>query len=244
METITRAFLSLPFTLQSYQITEGWMYSEHETSIHGFKNHHAIDFSLPRNSHVLAAADGIAISSYLYFLVKKEGRVVDYQGKPVGFGLGRFIQIYHPQNGLYTVYGHLEKINPQIPFFTPRKFADKLWPVGHKIKPNKLIADKKGLEVKTGDLIGYVGDSGLTWGYQDFPERPDPKKFPSWDETHLHFEVAQRHGSKWAKRLFDPFGIKGKTEDYPDSLKPDKPIGTQGPVLWIQNTDGSLKHSA
>jgi murein DD-endopeptidase MepM/ murein hydrolase activator NlpD len=51
-------------------------------------------------------------------------------------GFGRFIQIVHG-NGLTTMYGHLSKFAPEI---------------------------HKGSEVKQGQLIGYVGSSGLATG--------------------------------------------------------------------------------
>ncbi len=225
-------FLTLPFTKQYYKITEGWHYSEQEKSIHGFVGHAAVDFALKRGTPVLAAADGIAISSYLSFPVKNEdGSPRLYQGKPVGYGFGYFVQVYHPENGLYTAYGHLEKVAENIKFFKPRKMGEKLWPVGHKLDPNS--SNYPGTLVKRGEVIGFSGDSGLTWGYSDYPKRPDPSQFPSWDEEHLHFEVFERYGSRKKKRYFDPYGIKGEELDYPDSYKPGKPMGEQGPILWI-----------
>lgn len=230
---VLKQFLTLPFSKKIYKITEGWHYSNDEKAIHGFSGHGAIDFALPRNTPVLAATDGWAIASYSWRLLKKEGRVLLYNGKPVGFGLGYFVQIYNPQAKLYTAYGHLREISPVIKFHAPRKLGNCLWPVGHKIDSENLSQYKLATRVKRGQVIGYVGDSGLTWGYEDYPVRPDYEKFPSWDEVHLHFEVFIRVGSKKIKKYFDPYGIKGRVGDYPDSFKKIKELGGKGTVLWV-----------
>lgn len=227
-----KPFLNLPFYKQLYTITEGWHYSEEEKSIHGFSGHSAVDFRLPRSTPVLAAADGLAVASYFAYPLKKMDQPVLYQEKQIWFGLGYFVQIYHPQNNLYTAYGHLEKVAPAVLFHKPIKKGEKYWPVGHKIKPENLTHYRFAKFVTAGEVIGFVGDSGLNWGYEDFPKRPDPQKFPSWDEVHLHFEVFERYGSRKKKRYFDPYGIKSVAEDYPNSYKSDLPLGQKSPLLW------------
>lgn len=241
MEVQLQPFLYLPFKEQSYRISEGWDYSEEEEAIHGFEGHGAIDFELPRETPVLAAAEGWAIASYFGYPLKKEGQPVLYQGKPVGFGLGYFVQIYHPQAKLYTIYGHLEQVADAIKFHAPRGRGGYLWPVGHKIAPEKLASHRLATSVKRGQAIGLVGDSGITWGYSDFPKRPDPEHYPSWDEVHLHFEVFARVGSRQRKKFFDPFGIKSTAQDYPDSHKSGTKLGEKSPVLWILGEDGLLQ---
>lgn len=231
-----KQFLTLPFPEGQYEITEGWHYSDEEKAIHGFSGHGAVDFALSRGTPVLAAADGWAIASYSWRRLKREeGRPLLYRGKQIGFGLGYFVQIYHPQTKLYTAYGHLQKITPGIKFLAPRKREDCLWPLGHKLDPEKLPRHIWATKIKRGQVIGYVGDSGLTWGYEDYPARPDYVKFPSWDEVHLHFEVFTRVGSKKRKKYFDPYGIKEKGSEYPDSLKKRKKLGGKGIILWILN---------
>lgn len=232
-----KQFLTLPFTERRYKITEGWDYSDDEKEIHGFSGHGAVDFALSRNTPVLAAADGWAIASYSWRRLKLNSRPLLYRGKQVGFGLGYFVQIYHPQAKLYTAYGHLCKISPGIKFHAPRKIGDCLWPLGHKLNPENLPQHKWATRVKRGQVIGYVGDSGLTWGYEDYPTRPDYAKFPSWDEVHLHFEVFIRVGSKKIKKYFDPYGIKGRESDYPDFFKKIKELGGKGTILWILGKD-------
>lgn len=236
MEAGPKPFIYLPFKETNYQITEGWHYSNEEKNIHGASGHGAVDFSFPRGTKVVATADGWTIASYFWRPVKNpDGSPRVYQGKEVGMGLGYFVQIYHPQEHLYTSYGHLDKIAKEIPFHRPIGRNGIFWPIGHRVKPENLPHYRYSKFVKAGDLIGFVGDSGLTWGYQDYPQRPDPNKHLSWDETHLHFEVFNRIGSRGRKKYFDPYGIKSDFKDYPDTarLNNKKNIGTKGSVLWL-----------
>lgn len=234
-------FLYMPFKRQTYKVTEGWRYSQAEQKITGLVGHGGIDFKLPRGTGVLAAAPGWAISSYFGYFLKKEGKPVFYKNKPLGFGLGYFVQIYHPETKLYSAYGHLEKIAEVIRFHQPRRIRANVWPVGHKILPENLPKYKWATWVERGQVIGFVGDSGLAWGYEDFPQRPDPRKFPSWDEVHLHFEVFKRVGNRKKKQYFDPFGIKGEGKDYPDFFRKGKQLGVKSPVLWILDEKGLPK---
>lgn len=233
--------MHLPFEEQDYEITEGWFYSDEEKAIHGFTTHGAIDFKLERGTPVLAAAEGLAVSSYFSYLLKKEGKPLLYNDKPMGFGLGYFVQIYHSQQDLFTTYAHLERVADEIKFHASRGHGDYIWPVGHKVDPSKLPRYRWGTKVERGQVVGYVGDSGITWGYVDYPRRPDPEKFPSWDEVHLHFEVFRRVGVRKKKKMFDPYGIQGKTEDYPDSYKKGKGMGAKGAILWALDEKGLPK---
>lgn len=242
-------FLTLPFEKKNYQITEGWNYSEKEKEITGFTGHGGIDFELAFGSTILAAADGWAISSYMNFPIKDEkGQVKLYQGKPLGFGYGYFVQIFHPKEvtgteiPLYTTYGHLLTITG-VPFHKPRKTGDSWWPVGNKVSPDLYPLYHHARYIKSGQVIGYSGFSGLTWGYDDYPNIPDPKFYPSWDKPHLHFEVATRVGYKKKKRFFDPYGIKSQAQDYPDSSKKGQEIGSKSPNLWILDDELMPKHA-
>lgn len=236
-----KPFLTLPFKKQQYHITEGWRYSDQEKSIHGMNIHGGIDFELPRFAPVLAAADGWATSSYFWYELKNnDGTPRLYKDKPIANTFGLFVQIYHPEVDYYTAYAHLEDIAPEIKFHKPVKRGERFWPIGHKINPQKLPKYPGATKVKRGQTIGYVGDRGLTWGYSDYPKRPDPNKFPSWDEVHLHFEVFIRKGTRKLKKYFDPYDIKGKAGDYPDSFK-SREMETEGPVLWMLDENGFLQ---
>lgn len=171
-------------------------------------------------SRFMLPAGGWAISSYHNRPVKeKDGSIRIYKEKPISMGLGYFIQIYHPENKRYTQYGHLEKIVKKIPFATPRKRKDSFYPYGYKIRPGDIKNSKYYVWVNQGELIGYVGDSGLCWGYKDYPQRPDSKKYPSWDEIHLHFEEFSRDkkGKKIQQR--DPFNLYKTYQHYPKNIQ-------------------------
>lgn len=213
-------FLKLPLKCKQLKITEGWFYSEEEKKIHGCKIHGGIDFKTERGEPIFAAASGWATSSYYNRPVKNEnGSERKYRGKPITIGFGYFVQIYHPKNKRYTLYGHLEKIASKIPFGKPRKRDKTYFPYAYKIKPENMKNSHYFTWINQGELIGYVGDSGLTWRYKDYPKRPNPQKYPSWDEIHLHFEEFAR-GKKGRKRqLRDPFNIYNIFKDYPKNIK-------------------------
>lgn len=209
--------IATPIATQDYQITEGWLYSEEESAIHGVKKHRGVDYTVPRGTPVLAAASGWTMASYTrtHLIDPQTQKPRIYKGKPVGYSYGNFVQIYHPQVDRYTQYGHLDSINPKIPFTKPRLLKDgRLWPYGHKIDPQKYPEYKRAVWIERGEVIGYVGDTGLSWGYQDYPTRPDPDKFPSWDEPHLHFEEFSRDKQK-RKIQKDPYDLYQQASEYP-----------------------------
>ena len=193
------------------EMTESWVYSAAERSIHGYTNHGGIDFAAPRGTPVYAAADGYALSSSHFVPLAKE-----YNGKsPLGFGLGEFVQIWHPDQGVYTSYSHLSKVSSDIPYFKPE--CDNTGYCDPKViyASTDDIMDKAKF-IKRGTLIGYVGDTGLSWGYTEQPRKVRSyTKFPSWDETHLHFEMYTRDPVKFTKaNRYDLFGIYGRLSQY------------------------------
>ena len=238
---MAKRYLSLPIRSGNYKISEGWVYSKKENEIHGKINHFAIDFTLPRGDKVFAAASGWAIASYYRFLIvdSETKKLLIFKDRPLGFGLGFFVQIYHTEVDRYTQYGHLENVSPRIPFARPRRMRDgRLIPIGHKVSPDRYPAYRKTIWVEKGEVIGFIGDSGLTWGYDDYPQRPDPLKFPSWDETHLHFEEFARDktGRKIGQR--DPYDVRKTYQFYswPGHMR------TLGPnLLWEKVEQGLPK---
>lgn len=223
--TTIRPFLTLPFHKgTAYRITEGWTYSAEEQAIHGHIKHRGTDFAAERDTPILAATDGLAIASY------HQMPSGTYKGEPIGMALGKFVQIWHPAQGVYTQYGHLERIADGIPYFESTK-TNNGWDPVVVYRPNgELVAGAK--EVKRGQVIGYMGDSGLYWGTP--PQGPDSPMGPSWDEVHLHFEVYTRGPDGKKDAYFDPFGIEGSVVDYQDTSKPRES------ELWLRNTAGSL----
>lgn len=224
----TAAFLKLPFATDvQAQVVEGWLYSKEEQQIHGRKIHHGIDFSAPRGTPVYAAADGLAIAS---FDTEEDGK---WQDKRIGFGYGRFVQVWNPTSQLFIIYSHLETVSPDIYYEEPTHTELGWKPL--LPKSGQEMAEHQNTTIKKGELIGYVGDSGLTWGYTETPtNRPDPRQFPSWDETHLHFEVF-RYKTSGEKESFDPYGLYAAFTQYAVSRSSENSLwesGESGQILY------------
>jgi len=239
-------FLSLPFNQGTkFKITEGRRYSEEEKAIHGYSLHYGIDYALERNSPILAPADGVAIASFhLAFASKLGGSAVwnadearQYQGKFVGFGLGNFVQLWCQEQKVYVQLTHLERVAESIPFYKPTKRGNGWDPTVLYQSVEQII--KVGKPVKRGDVLGFAGDSGCSWGYLEEPgkSRPASKQYPSWDEVHVHLEVFQRGQGYGKKMRFDPYGLDDQAPAYqqPDSKKPG--------FLWLTDPDGNILHA-
>lgn len=102
-------------------ISEGFIYSKAERSIHRQFFHKGIDYACKYGEPVYACADGYAIAGYHRFTLRdKNGFLLLYKNSPIANGLGFFVQIFHPENicgvkgGRITQYGHLSKIVDDI----------------------------------------------------------------------------------------------------------------------------------
>lgn len=229
-------YLTLPFrktdTNGQYDITEGWIYSEFEQSVHGFEAHNGIDFALPYGTPIVAPADGYAMSSYhTFWLRNDDGSIRTYQGKPLRFGLGYFVQMYIPSVNRYIQMAHMSDIDPAVPFSLPIANEGDWVPTNHTLAVPDLKNSPQYVQVKKGDVLGKVGYSGLAWGYEDYssgsarPVAIDPATQKSWDEPHIHFEDFWRDqtaGQKLANR--DPYGIYSTYQDYPTPSRKGTPM--------------------
>jgi len=92
---------------------------------------------------------------------------------------------------------------------------------------------KKAVFIRKGDLIGYVGDSGLSWGYEETFAGNDTAHRPSWDETHLHFEIYTRNAQGTKQTRFDPFGHYSDAPAYAQFA----PASTG---LWLKDARGTI----
>lgn len=98
-------------------------------------------------------------------------------------GYGNALYITHP-NGLMTVYGHMEKFSKELEIYSKTiqynlnnfEFTD--------------YPDSEKFKVKKGDLIGYAGNTGRSYG------------------PHLHFEVREADKDVPINPLLFDFGIK------------------------------------
>lgn len=228
-------FLTIPLAKAGakLEISQGWVYSEDERSIHpGIPTHFAVDFPAPWGTPVYAPADGVALSSYHTY------DMVDSQGRTIGYGLGLFVAIWHDKQQLYTSYSHLSGVNDKlVPYIQP-SLENGNWQPRRALYISVETFKTMAKPVKRGELIGYIGYSGLRLGYPEVPSNPpkiDPTVNKTWDPhgAHLHWEVYTRttDGGKKDKRL-DPFSFYGQREKYAD-------VFTKAQGLILANSDGS-----
>src|SRR6266446_7896368 len=83
-------FLAFPLPGTSISVYHGWYYNDlyNDTSYHG-----AVDYIVPRNTPILAAADGIAMTS-------------SQPSDPTKDTYGAFVLVKHA-NGFSSLYAHL-----------------------------------------------------------------------------------------------------------------------------------------
>jgi hypothetical protein len=106
------------------------------------------------------------------------------------WGYGHAIYIAHPEDGIMTVYGHLQRFAAPIAgIVKDKQYKAESFAVDCKLKPDVL-------PVKRGDLIGYTGNTGSSGG------------------PHLHFEVRDLQNND----LLNPL-VYYKTR-VPDTKKP------------------------
>lgn len=229
-------FLTLP--VNKFVVSEGWDYDAELPFHPDIPRHFAIDFRAPRGTPVYAAAEGVALQSFqTYYLDKlnKPGVHEWRKNRRLGFGIGHFVQIYHPNDYIFTSYCHLDKAAAAIPYTAPVEEHPGLFNPAVVYRPlDDLFPICKF--VQRGELIGYIGDTGLSMGYDERPDLTrDHIKLPSWDETHLHFEVYTRNSAGRKDLRWDPYGIYGKTAEYA-SGKP-----ARAGNLWILDGQGKPK---
>lgn len=221
-----KPFLTLPFKSELCKIGGGWFYRQKDlvAKIGGFNRHSGIDFVLKRGTPILVAAPGWAVASYHHFLFRNREdrrRFIRYRGRLMGMGQGNFVIIYHPKRGCFTQYGHLERANPMIPFYKPEKKRGLVQPPVKKFQP-RFFNKRNARRVKRGEIIGWVGDSGIIGG---------------WDEPHLHFEVYRyrdKEGRKPKDSYLDPYDIY-KTAKYYPWPGHKRPLGDNH--LWVLGKD-------
>lgn len=233
LETIL-PFLYLPFGKKwMTNIEEGWLYSEKEKAIHGYETHYGIDFSLPLDTPVLAPADGYALGTY-HFAYSAKNQF--YDNKRVGFGLGNMIEIYFPEHDLFVSLAHLNRFAETVPFVQPRKIEKNGLTTWSPDILYSSIEEKRKLStaVKHGQVVGFVGASGLTLGYEETPNTPIQSDHNPWDGFHLHLEVYRRTLDKgyWMKTIrIDPYGFYGGEDLY----RRGQPAGSN---LWVLDHNG------
>jgi len=99
------------------------------------------------------------------------------------FGFGKTLYITHP-NGYVSVYAHLDRFNKELAGHTKKKHYEE-----ESFELN-IFPEKNSLNVKKGEVIGYSGNSGYSFG------------------PHLHFEIREEATQKPLNPLFFGFEVK------------------------------------
>jgi hypothetical protein len=97
--------------------------------------------------------------------------------KVSGYGYGNGLYITH-YNGYKTVYGHLSNYTPQVKDYIKRLQFEK------KVFAIDTLLDSTIFPIKKGEVIGYVGNTGRSYG------------------PHLHFEVRSINDEPYNPLLF------------------------------------------
>ncbi len=213
-------FLSLPFpSTVKHTISQGWELTAAEKERSLSDKNWGVDFQLPSGTVILAPADGLALASYHEYSWCNRGKIE--RG-----GLGTFVQIFHPEAGLYTQCAYLARLEPkaQIPYLQPEEHgAGKGLPAswypallviylppdfeldryGIRAGYDQSPREVKPVEVKRGQVIGYVADGEVF--------RPGSRQ----KKASLHFEVFTRDPVNCHKAIrLDPYGLYTEAECY------------------------------
>lgn len=253
-------FLTLPFRRSDlpsdnpYEITEGWIYSEEERSIHGSINHGAIDFAAKKGTPLLTPVKrALAVSSYEKTWARNEDgsiRVYEKDGRrgEVSIGFGFFVELRLEDDQIIQL-AHMSEVNPKIPFHDPTyDQATNSWkPTVFNMPTGELRAKRLGVEVQLGEELGLLGHSALMWGRQiDYMKGSrkvtlSPEEDVPWDEDHTHMVLAKRINMVKSGEI-DPFDIRGQYHLYPSPSRPTLKMGPNH--VWILGPDGLPAYSA
>jgi murein DD-endopeptidase MepM/ murein hydrolase activator NlpD len=234
--TMPAPFLRLPFRASdawdSLYDTEGWFTSPDELPIVGETNgdlHRANDLEFVRSHDhgyglpVLAAADGRAYYSYQYIAGSWTDPATGITHQ-VGLGGGLFVEVRHAKDqpgnrGWVTQYIHLSRVAAGLPYLAPEAEDDPNDPAHPDWFPAPITQDDDtlwnvGVPVRQGQVIGYMGDTGIGLDWKDNFDVATGKVAPRnravlrpWDPTQLHFQLYQGRVNGAKQNIVDPFGL-------------------------------------
>jgi hypothetical protein len=99
-------------------------------------------------------------------------------------GYGKALYIHHPEEGVTSVFGHLQRFNHEINQYVLNQQYK------HKKHEIQLFPEANQFPVKKGDLIAYSGNSGRSGG------------------PHIHFEIRELNNQHPLNPLLFDFNIK------------------------------------
>jgi hypothetical protein len=174
-------FLTFPLPDSATSVYNGWLYWN-------LKKHRGIDYRASIDTDVIAAADGLAISSCQPPLIKTDPNTDDTYGN--------FVLIDH-QNGFTTLYAHLNSISLPAESQLPCDDSSRRAITRGDIQYGSSIFQWK--TVRRGEPIGKVGKTGTTY-------------------YHLHFEVARNQSGDYSTHILnkvDSYAIYQIFQFYP-----------------------------
>jgi len=212
------------------RLIEGYVYSDEEQARNpGVHKHRATDWEAASESDrlVRAVADGYGFASY-HFL--RNMPVKGIFGEGDGYGLGNFVQVFHPEQNVLTIYAHLDGIPKHIPFLPPEETEKGLIP--WILRADGLEQLRMGQVIRQGEVLGRIGCSGLRGSIEW--RHPIADALKSWDRSHLHLEFYRRLKNQWVS--FDPFDISGKLQEYFDGER----LRLGPNHVWLLGEEGQL----
>jgi hypothetical protein len=187
-------------------VSSGWYIAEDELGVIGEDFHEGLDFDgVPCQTPILAVADGWAVASYQSGIARG-GQAPFNPADPsnpetdwrdpvsgregwLGFAglfveLQTNVQVPGFQNAV-AQYFHLSAVNPRITWLDPVREPDTITWNGKRVenwfpapvRQSQADIRRIATPVKRGDVIGWIGDTGINFGYND---RFDPAHHVVW----------------------------------------------------------------
>lgn len=274
-------FLFLPFRQEDakeLRVTSGWRTALDEMPAVLDEEHLALDFEgVKYRRPVVAMADGWAIATFQSGVLRGGANqkapydtlwtdpITGRQGY-LGYS-GLIVDIVFDATSAKgdqyrAQYFHLAEFERGMEYLPPKPGADVSTLDGKTAKvyapDSKDLRDPmlKRTRVKAGDIIGYIGDSGINFGYDDAIDPAtgvirdrDRKALPPWDPqgagaavaledaAQLHLEVFIRDADG-VKRQFDPLDLYSQSVSAPGSAF------QMGPQPAFKHAEGCLLFAA
>lgn len=284
-----KPFLYLPFRKEDasgMKITSDWVTAQDEMGIIHSEKHKALDFEdvkCGKRGPVVAMADGWAVATFQSGVLRgvpdEEAPLNTLWVDPItgrqgylGYA-GLIVDVVFDATDATGApyraqYFHLGSFEPHITWLKPQRKPDVITVDGKNAAvwtpPSLSDPATKRTRFKAGDIIGYMGDTGINFGYDDIldPEtgivQPrDRAAQPGWDPQgigvtvapedacQLHLEVFTRDPSG-RKLHFDALDLYAQTTgtpgqaDYVNHANPEAGVFQVGPRPAFKHTNGRL----
>ncbi len=161
-----------------------------------------------------------------------DGYVYRIRTGPYGYGNGLYLKL---EDGKVAVYGHLQRFAPEITAYHHRRQEEAEETAYNSYLP------PSALPVKRGDLIGYSGNSGSSFGPHLHFEIRDEQERPLNPLAYYKIEVPDSRPPVLQQVAFQPIGPQGRIEGVWEKkvLRPrggdgsyrlSQPVRLRGPV--------------